>query len=42
MLKEILALALTVFPGWAMLMLNLRDRLRRRKHKRSDGRREEL
>ena len=42
MLKEILFLALSALPGWAMLALDVLDRLRRWKHKRSDGGREEV
>ena len=42
MLQEILELAATALPGWALLALELLDMLRRRrKHKRSDGKREE-
>ena len=42
MLKEILDLVLSAFPGWALLVLELWDRLKRiKKHKRSDGKREE-
>lgn len=43
MLQEILNQLLAVTPGWALLALELLERLRRRrKYKRSDGKREDV